>query len=258
MTTRINTQTNSAERTVVTYARLASLIIAIMVLAFGLTVGVLGAAINWPSSLQDPANKVLPLISQQRSAVNFGYSMFMLSSLLLIPLALLVRQILDPKHISVLLANATIFGILAALAKTIGIVRWFFVMPFLADSYNQASNGSASQDSITLIYSSFNAYFDKFGSDLGDLLFSGIWTAMLCLALLRLGSSLFPRWLSWSGLAVAALLIIGFGAVFGLPVEALLSIATSLWAVWMVAFAIVLFRASLSNRATRLKDLQQA
>jgi hypothetical protein len=34
---------------------------------------VLGSAINWPQSLGDPADKMLPLLVQNSAAVRFGY-----------------------------------------------------------------------------------------------------------------------------------------------------------------------------------------
>ena len=51
---------------------------------------ILGAAINWPASLDEPAAVNLPLILEQAGAVTLGYGSYFLSSLLLTPIALLV------------------------------------------------------------------------------------------------------------------------------------------------------------------------
>src|SRR3712207_9486478 len=61
---------------------------------------VLGSAIDWPASLDEPASVVLPAITEQRGAVVVGYGAYMLYSILFVPLALLLYRVLSSRGAS--------------------------------------------------------------------------------------------------------------------------------------------------------------
>ncbi len=72
---------------------------------------ILGAAINWPASLDEPASVVLPLIVAQSSAVRLGYFLYLLYSVLFWPTALLVvRSVAGRGTPGLLLQLAAGFG----------------------------------------------------------------------------------------------------------------------------------------------------
>ncbi|MBA3471606.1 MAG: DUF4386 family protein, partial [Herpetosiphonaceae bacterium] len=97
---------------------------------------ILGAAINWPASLDEPASVVLPLIVAQSGAVRLGYFLYLLYSVLFWPIALLVvRSVAGRSTPGLLLQLATGFGVASAVLRTLGIIRWLFPMPLLAQSY---------------------------------------------------------------------------------------------------------------------------
>jgi uncharacterized membrane protein len=74
---------------------------------------VLGSAINWPQSLGDPADKMLPLLVQNASAVRFGYLVYLVYSILFgVVSLLLVRVVSQEKSDSVWLRIATGLGLL--------------------------------------------------------------------------------------------------------------------------------------------------
>src|SRR3712207_700905 len=129
---------------------------------------VLGSAIDWPASLDEPASVVLPAITEQRGAVIAGYGAYMLYSLLFVPLALLLYQVLAGSGAtSPLLAVAAGFGVVSALARALGIVRWFVLMPFLAEAYLDPWASEATRESVSLLYEAFNAYAGSVGEVLG-------------------------------------------------------------------------------------------
>ena len=53
---------------------------------------ILGAAINWPGSLDEPASVNLPLILEQYMAMMTGYSIYLVYSLLFWPMAYLTGR----------------------------------------------------------------------------------------------------------------------------------------------------------------------
>lgn len=216
------------------------LLIAQFILMYA-TVGILGSAINWPASLDEPAAAMLPLVLEQSGAVALGYSAYFASALLLAPIALLVYQFAQGGGRAALLV-ATGFGVLASFAKLLGIARWLVLMPSLASAYADPQTSAASREAIVVVYDAFNAYAGGVGETLGVALLSGLWTALVSLAALR-GAAPLPRWLGWSGLLAAALLVVAVAGAYGVDLGPILFVQGIVWQFWMLALAIVLLRA---------------
>ena len=121
---------------------------------------VLGAAIDWPASLDEPASVNLPLITENRGAVILGYGSYLLYSILILPLAFLLYRVLAGRRTpaSPLLAIAVGFGVVSALARSLGIVRWLLMMPVLAGIYLDPNASSTTRKAVSVTYEAFNAY----------------------------------------------------------------------------------------------------
>ena len=216
------------------------------------TIFILSSSINWPDSLSDGASKTLPLIRAQWTPVTLGYGAFLLTSLLLIPISVLARRVMLERGWDGPMMQASVsFGVLGGVLKILGIVRWFTVMPVLADLYLKAAPGSSVRESLSLVFEGFNAYAGGIGESLGDLLFPGIWTLFIALPLLKR-----IPWLGWSGLAVALALILGgVTNLLSLPLgELLLSAGTTAWTFWCVAFGVALLRGSSRKETLALQS----
>ena len=97
---------------------------------------VLNSAINWPASLDEPARVNLPIVLEQQGAVVVGYGAYLAYSLLILPLSVMLYFLLKERgSSSPLLAVAAGVGIISALARALGISRWLFLMPLLAEAY---------------------------------------------------------------------------------------------------------------------------
>ena len=141
---------------------------------------ILSGAINWPASLDDPASVALPRLIQQASPVMIGYGSYLLAALLLVPATagLNGRLGLTGSVAGLALALAT----LSAIAKAIGISRWLFAMPGLAQAYVAPG---ADQATVALVYDTLNAYAGGIGEALGVGLVSGVWTLLFGMVVLR-------------------------------------------------------------------------
>ena len=99
---------------------------------------ILGPAIGWPASLGAPAAQQLGAIGAASGAVAAGYAVYLLYSLLIVPLMI----VLAARHLGGLAnpwaATVVAFGALSALARAIGILRWLTVMPALATAHAAA------------------------------------------------------------------------------------------------------------------------
>lgn len=202
---------------------------------------VLGGAINWPASLDEPAATMLPLLITQSGPVALGYTSYFISALLLAPIALLLYQIGRGERGRTTLLVATGFGIVASFAKLLGIIRWLVLMPALATAFVDQGATPATKEALTVIYGAFNNYAGGVGETLGVTLFSGLWTALVSLVALR-GTRILPRWLGVFGLLAAALLLVGVAGVYGVNLGPILLIQGVVWQFWMLAVAIVLLR----------------
>jgi len=197
---------------------------------------ILAPAINWPASLGEPPAVILPLIREHSTAVFLGYLAYLIHALLLIPAAAIIPTALGMDAVQS--RNASLFGALAGFAKSLGISRWLFLMPGLAQAYAASGATMATQTTISVVYQAFNAYAGGVGEILGVGLFAGVWTVLLSVALFRTGA----RVLGAAGIAAAFLLFSTLGSVLGLESPILLTVSGIVWQLWTMALAISLWR----------------
>ena len=208
---------------------------------------VLNGAINWPASLGEPARVNLPLILEQRGAVVLGYGAYLAYSLLILPLSVMLYFSLKERGSSPLLAVAAGFGIVSALARALGISRWLFLMPFLAETYVDPGISEATRQAVEIAYGSFNEYAGGVGELLGVTITGAAWIGLTSIALMR--SSRFPNWLGILGLLAAVLLLPGLASVAGVEVGSLFAVVGgNVLLIWMFALAVVVARAGLNPR----------
>ncbi len=200
---------------------------------------VLGSAINWPKSLNDPADKILPLLVENASAVRFGYLVYLVYSILFWIIASLTIQVLindEPDSIWLRIANG--FGIASAVARCLGIIRWLVAMPALATLYTDPSISTGTRESIAVVYRALNDYAGSIGEVLGVSLFAGLWLAIVSVRILQ--TRILPRWLGFLGLVSATLLGVQLARLFGVDLGAFISVSVSVLQLWFLAMGIVL------------------
>lgn len=197
---------------------------------------ILAPAINWPASLDDPPSVMLPMILDQSTAVFAGYLSYLIHALALIPLAILLR---DTLRLDGAMGRMVVaLGVLAGFAKAFGIVRWLFLMPWLAAAYTDPSATPATQAAIEVVYGAFNAYAGGVGELLGVGFFAGVWTIVISVAVLRIGWT----WIGYAGFGAAALLFSTLLSVVGIESPLMLTLSGILWQFWTLAFAITIWR----------------
>ncbi len=238
--TRMHTSLSNKRAPAVSLPKLTALFLVLEFILFMTAFRVLANAVNWPASLDEPAAVVLPLIAQQRGAVIAGYYIYMLSAILLIPLSLLLHHVLAYEN-GPLLTTATAFGVLSGAMKCLGIVRWLFLMPFLAYTYMEPGTSATKREAVALVYDAFNLYAGKIGEHIGVQLFTAFWVGLLALKLVR--SGLVSRWIGWAGIVIAIGWLVSLVEDFGANVGPVLFINTTLLNFWYLALAVALFRA---------------
>src|SRR6185436_7318691 len=149
-----------------------------------------------------------------------------------IPMAILVNRVLAPDNLPYM-AIATTVGVLAGLVQFLGLIRWSFLVPYLAKTYFEPNNSQATRDSIAVVFQAFHRYAGTaIGEHLGYLCTS-IWTALIALAITQ--STQFNVWLGWSGLIPAIGIFIGLFEESGFKAAgAINAISYILWSIWLI------------------------
>jgi hypothetical protein len=226
--------------------RLAGVLLILTPIAFNLLFTLLSMTFEYPDILREPAGYVLEQFDAGGAGLIATWYGFMLTAVLLVPLAVLVHRVLardgreagEPFYLGL----ATAFGVVAGMVQFLGLARWPFLVPYLADSYTDPASSEATRESVVVVFEAFNRYAGvAVGEHLGYL-FTGLWTALVALAVIR--SRLFGRlgrWLGLLGLVSAAGILAGTLEFAGFAVAAeVVTVAYILWSVWLLAFGIAL------------------
>jgi hypothetical protein len=200
---------------------------------------VLGAAINWPDSLGDPASIALPRLLEQAEGVRLGYgAYFAYSVLFLVSSALLAHVLSTHRGDSGLLKIALGAGALSALARTIGIIRWLVAMPALATLYVDPAASAGTREAVAVSFEALNAFGGSIGELLGVTTFASIWLVIVSFIIVRDG--MLPRWLGVFGLIAAASMLLNLLELFGVDLGGLITLTLALEHLWLITVGVVL------------------
>lgn len=205
---------------------------------------ILGAAINWPESLDFAPSEALPLIFAQIGHVRWGYGIYLVYSLAwaLIGPAIAWVALGRTKAAGPLFVTAVGLICASALARAIGIIRWLTASIFLAESYAEAT--PEVQQTIDLIQSAVNAWGGAIGEILGVSLFTVGWLIAVSLIILR-GEGL-PKMLGWAGLIVAPILVSPVIEIFGM--QASIFVSTLSIHLWLFATGFIMIGMALFGK----------
>lgn len=207
---------------------------------------ILAAIFDYPNILREPAAKVLTTFQAGGGQLLVAWYAFALAALLFLPVVVLLHQVLRRTE-SLLLIPATVAGIVAAVLQLVGLIRWVFVVPFLAATYTDAAATAATKDAALVVFSAVHQFAGvAVGEHLGQL-FTAVWMLLVSLALRR--SPTFGGWQWISGIIIAVVMLLGLVegfatvAAFDSGVFALFaSISFVALALWLIALGIALLR----------------
>jgi hypothetical protein len=227
-------------------------------IAFNVFFTLLSVTFEYPDILREPTGYVLRNFDGGGGELVAIWYGFMLTAVLFIPLAVLVHKALVRED-TPYMAVATAFGVVAGMVQFLGLVRWPFLVPYLADTYLDPASSAATRESVAVVFQAFNQYAGVgVGENLGYL-FTGIWTALVALAMF--GSPLpFRRWLAILGVLSAAGVSVGTLEPVGFePAADIVVVGYILWSIWLALFGILLLLPrTIRNRALRIKPADKA
>ena len=172
-------------------------------IAFNVAFAALAARFEYPDILRRPTSEILERFRAGGSSLVLLWWAFAMTAVVLAPAAVLVSASLAGADAS-LLAIGTVVGVLAAVTQFLGLIRWPFLVPFLARADAATDAPPARREAIDVVFQAFNRYLGvAVGEHLGYLL-TGAWTILVSVAILT--SDVVSGWIGLAGLVVGALL----------------------------------------------------
>ena len=219
--------------------KLTGLLLILLPVAFNVVFFLLQRNFEYPDILRKPTDYILRRFNEGGSQLIATWYAFAFTGVLFIPVAILVHQTFASEETPYMPLTTTI-GVLAGLVQFFGLIRWTFLVPYLAKTYFEPDATQATRDSIAVVFQAFHRYAGvAIGEHLGYL-FTSIWTFFIALAITQF--PLFNAWLGWIGFIPAIGIFIGVFEESGFKAAgAINAISYILWSLWLIVLGIILF-----------------
>lgn len=197
---------------------------------------------QYPDILREPAGTILTQFNEGGTPLILTWWAFAVLGLPLIVAYSRIGALVRTTHPQ--LNWATTLGITGLIAQMIGLLRWVFVVPVLAQDYT-TGDAIVQQTSIT----AFKLVHQFGGVLLGEYigqLFTIIWTIAMSWGLWKAG--FIPRWITVLGYIASAIYLLAQTELFqtvipSFPVVGFAGfVGSTLWLVWLVAVGISFIR----------------
>lgn len=198
--------------------------------------------------LRESVDVVLTKFQDGGTRLILTWFAFGLAALLFIPASLLLHHVLNlPTQCNdhLYLSIATLMGAFSGILQAIGLMRWVFVVPVLANLYTNPAASTTTREAVSVVYQAVHQYGGVvIGEHLGQTLLIG-WTLGTGLAMRS--SPIFKTWVAWWGLFTTPLLVLGQSELLatvipGMPVIETTPVGFILWEVWLLVVGISLLR----------------
>ncbi|MGK4567998.1 DUF4386 domain-containing protein [Flavobacterium sp. 3HN19-14] len=195
---------------------------------------ILTITFNYPDILRQETGMILTKFHEGGSSLIFTWWAFAVLGLPLLLAYKKIGQLLESKF--GFAGWETTLGITGLIVQMIGLLRWTFVVPVLADNYikGDAMTQTASKIAFQVVHQYGGVVL---GEHLGQL-FTIIWTVMMTIAFDRM--KFVPKWVTYLGYISSAIYLMAQAELFatvipGFPVWGLAGfIGSTLWLVWLM------------------------
>jgi hypothetical protein len=228
----------------VTTAVVAGASLLALPVAFNAAFAALASSFDYPDILRRPTNEVLARFRAGGPRLVLTWWVFALTAVALAPVAVVLAAALRDAN-ETLLVTGVIFGVLAALVQFLGLVRWPFLVPYLARVDADLDASDSRREAVDVVFQAFHRYLGvAVGEHLGYL-FTGAWTVLVGVAFTQASEG--PGWLGIAGIFVGVVLALCSLEFVG-PAErtgwrlagAVTPIAYVAWSVWLVGVGLAL------------------
>jgi hypothetical protein len=186
-------------------AAVAGVLLIIVPVGFNVAFGLLAARFDYPDILRSPTREVLSRFQAGGTSLVLLWWAFALTAIVFAPLVVVLSAALRDADASLLDVTTTV-GVLAAIVQFLGLVRWPFLVPYLARTSADPASTVAEREAVDVVFQSFNRYLGvAVGEHLGYA-FTGAWSAFAGAAMLQ--SAEVPSPLGLAGIVIGGLLML--------------------------------------------------
>jgi hypothetical protein len=225
-------------------ATVAGLLLVAVPLAFNAAFTLLAARFDYPDILRQPTDVVLARFRAGGTPLVLTWWAFALTAVLLAPLVVLLSSAISDAD-DTLLGVATTIGVLAAVVQFLGLIRWPFLVPYLARTMAEPDASEARKEAVDVVFQAFNRYLGvAVGEHLGYAL-TGAWTTLAGIALTQ--TTAVPGWVGVPGIVIGPVLMICSLEFVGRHepagwklAERLTPISYIAWSLWLIVTGVAL------------------
>jgi hypothetical protein len=216
----------------------AGLVLIVVPIVFNVGFSLLAQRFDYPDILRRPSHEVLERFRAGGTGLILIWWLFALSAVLFAALAVLLAIALDDADRTVVVFGA-VFGVLASLVQFLGLIRWPFLVPYLAAAAAESPPDSPRGQAVDVVFQAFNRYLGvAVGEHLGYA-FTGIWSIFAGVALID--STAAADWLGVVGIALGPLFLLCSLEFVGRPTDqgwtlagALTPVTYIAWSLWLI------------------------
>jgi hypothetical protein len=227
---------------------LAGVVLIATPVLFNVGFTLLGQRFDYPDILRRPTPEVLERFRAGGKSLVLIWWAFALSAVLFAALTVLLAMAMVAEDTDVdntVLALGVVFGVLASAVQFLGLIRWTFLVPYLAQVSAEEPPDSPRAQAVDVVFQSFNRYLGvAVGEHLGYA-FTGIWSILAGISLID--SAIVPDWLGAIGIAsgpfflLCSLEFVGRAEEDGWKLAAVLTpITYVVWSVWLLVVGVAL------------------
>lgn len=223
--------------------RLTGLLFICLVVLLNIPYLLLIQRFEYDDILRQSVDNVLTKFHAGGTSLIITWFVFGLAALLFIPASILLHKIIAHKDMPYLV-TATVAGAFSGILQSVGLMRWVFVVPVLANLYTTTTD-TVTRRAVSVTYQAVHQYGGVvIGEHLGQTLLV-YWTLGVAIAMQQ--SPLFKSWISFMGFITVPLLILGQSELLAtviptLPVLETTPVGFILWEVWLLTIGISLLR----------------
>ena len=204
---------------------------------------ILTITFEYPDILRQDAGTVLTKFHDGGSSLILTWWAFAILALPLLIAYILIGQKLENRI--GFIKWATSIGVISAIVQIIGLLRWVFVIPAIADIYVRSGDAATKEAAIV----SFKTIHQFGGVLLGEhigQLFTIIWTLMISIAFLKL--KFFPKWISWLGIISSIIYFLAQAELFATVIPNFPTwnmagfIGSTLWLIWLIIIGVLFMK----------------
>lgn len=190
---------------------------------------------DYPNILRQDIATVLQQFHEGGNTLIATWFAFAMTGIPLIPAYILIGQQFEKQVTTI--RTATTIGVIGLIVQLIGLLRWTFVVPVLADTFVNAGNMETKVAAIIAFKTIHHFAGVLLGEHLGQL-FTIAWTLMLSYSLANL--QYIPKWLAWFGYSSAAIYLCAQAELFATVIpsfpiwEMAGFIGSTLWLMWLI------------------------